>query len=86
MARKKPGPAPGTKRETPGNPQGRNQYADASGHGERSSKPISAKLPRELDEQVRAIATAEGKTVTQIAEEAFMLLIESRQGEAAQSQ
>lgn len=84
MLKKKRGPAPGTPREIPGNSKGKNQYADASGQGVRADKPISAKLPRELDEQVRAIALAEGKSLSQIAEEAFRLLVESRQGEAAQ--
>ena len=58
---------------------GKNQYAEAKGQGQRSSKVIGGKLPLELDEKVRELATRKGWTLTQITEKAFILLLEQEE-------
>lgn len=53
------------------NPDGKNQWEN-----NRASRPISARLPEEMDWQIRAEAQRSGKPLTQVAEEAFGLWLE----------
>lgn len=55
---------------TVNNPAGKNQYADI-----RSEKPLAVRLLKEYDEAVRAKAEAEGKTLTQIMDEAIAVYL-----------
>jgi predicted HicB family RNase H-like nuclease len=48
------------------NPSGRNQW-----EGSRADKPITVRLQKELDEQVRERAATEGKSLTEVVEEAI---------------
>jgi predicted HicB family RNase H-like nuclease len=48
------------------NPSGKNQW-----EGSRADKPIAVRLQKELDEQVRERAKAEGKSLTEVVEEAI---------------
>jgi hypothetical protein len=52
------------------NPKGANQWQDI-----RAEKPIAVRLLKEQDEAVRARAAAEGKTLTQIMEEAIAVYL-----------
>lgn len=52
------------------NPKGANQWQDV-----RSEKPIAVRLLKEQDEAIRAKAAAEGKTLTQIMDEAIALYL-----------
>ncbi len=54
------------------NPTGKNQWS-----GNRADKPIAVRLLKELDEQVRERASAEGKTLTQVMEEAIEFYLAS---------
>ena len=54
------------------NPQGVNQYENV-----RAQKPISIRLLKEQDEAIRKKAASEGKTLTQIMEEAIDLYLAS---------
>lgn len=54
------------------NPQGINQYENL-----RAEKPIAVRLRKEKDAAIREKAQAEGKTLTQIMEEAIDLYLAS---------
>lgn len=62
----------GVSKGTVNNPQGINQWQDI-----RADKPISVRLLREQDKAIRAKASSEGKTLTQIMEEAIALYLAS---------
>lgn len=62
----------GAPRGTVNNPQGVNQWQDI-----RADKPISVRLLKEQDEAIRAKASEEGKTLTQVMEEAIALYLAS---------
>lgn len=55
------------------NPQGKNQWA-----GDRSRNAIGVRLPQWMDRLVRKEAQRSGKSLTQIAEEAFGLWLEKQ--------
>lgn len=59
---------------TVNNPKGANQWQDI-----RAEKPIAVRLLKEQDEAIRAKAAAEGKTLTQIMEEAIAVYLEAKQ-------
>jgi hypothetical protein len=61
------------------NPKGINQWQDI-----RAKKPIAVRLLQEQDTAIRKIAQEEGKTLTQIMEEAIAMYLEGRRyGDAA---
>ena len=62
----------GAPRGAVNNPQGINQYENV-----RSEKPIAVRLRKEKDAAIREKAEAEGKTLTQIMEEAIDLYLAS---------
>ncbi len=62
----------GAPRGAVNNPQGINQYANV-----RAEKPIAVRLLKEKDTAIRERAEAEGKTLTQIMEEAVELYLAS---------
>jgi len=62
----------GAPRGTVNNPKGVNQWQDI-----RAEKPIAVRLLKEQDEAIRAKAAAEGKTLTQIMEEAIAVYLAS---------
>ena len=63
------------------NPKGINQWQDV-----RAEKPIAVRLLEEQDTAVRKIAQEEGKTLTQVMEEAIAMYLEGRRyGDTAQS-
>jgi predicted HicB family RNase H-like nuclease len=62
----------GAPRGTVNNPQGNNQWQDI-----RADKPIAVRLLKEQDEAIRAKAVAEGKSLTQVMEEAVAHYLES---------
>ena len=55
------------------NPKGINQWQDV-----RADKPIAVRLLEEQDTAVRKIAQAEGKTLTQVMEEAIAMYLEAK--------
>lgn len=65
MAGSKPGPQVGSKRSVPGNPQGKNQYAQGKGTG-KNAEQIVFRLPAELKNRIEAIASQRGMTKTQL--------------------
>jgi ABC-type amino acid transport substrate-binding protein len=60
----------GVPKGTVNNPMGNNQYAN-----ERAAKPIAVRLLKEDDEAIRAKAELEGKTLTEILDEAIALYL-----------
>lgn len=62
----------GAPRGTVNNPQGNNQWQDI-----RADKPIAVRLLKDQDEAIRAKAVAEGKTLTQVIEEAVACYLAS---------
>lgn len=63
------------------NPKGINQWEDI-----RAEKPIAVRLLQEQDTAVRKIAQEEGKTLTQVMEEAIAMYLDGRcYGDTAQS-
>lgn len=63
----------GVPKGTVNNPMGNNQYANI-----RATKPIAVRLLKEDDEAIRAEAEIEGKTLTQIMDEAIALYFKSK--------
>lgn len=63
-------PKVGAPSGTVNNPTGKNQYLDV-----RSEKPIAVRLLKEYDEAIRAKAKSEGKTLTQIMDEAIAVYL-----------
>lgn len=62
----------GAPRGAVNNPQGVNQYENV-----RAEKPIAVRLLKEQDAAIREKAAAEGKTLTQVMEEAVNLYLAS---------
>ena len=65
MAGDRPGPPVGSKRLVPGNPQGKNQYAQGKGTG-KNAEQIAFRLPTQLKSKIEAIALQRGITKTQL--------------------
>jgi hypothetical protein len=59
-------PRIGAPKGTINNPTGKNQYADV-----RAGKPIGVRLLKEYDQAIRAKALQEGKSITEILDEAI---------------